>query len=84
MLEINPGLGDGQSGDDYWMLFSKINSNFTTIEAKISGSEFAASRRVGKAPGQIPLYEQLPDIILNVIGDQLGDIEAILNEINGV
>lgn len=52
----NPGLGDGQTGDNEYVMWTKVKDNF-------SNSAHAASKLVGAANGQIPLYEQVSSAV---------------------
>lgn len=47
----NPGTGNGATGDNEFVLWSKVKDNF-------SDATHAASKLVGTATGQIPLAEQ--------------------------
>ena len=47
----NPGLGDGQTGDNEFVMWTKVKDNFTN-------TTHAASKIVGANRGQIPLSEQ--------------------------
>lgn len=46
----NPGLGDGQTGDNEFVMWTKVKDNF-------SNTTHAASKLVGTANGQIPLAQ---------------------------
>lgn len=46
----NPGLGDGQTGDNEFVMWTKVKNNF-------NNNSHAASRLVGTANGQIPIAE---------------------------
>lgn len=48
----NPGLGDGQTGDNEFVMWTKVKDNF-------SNTTHAASRLVGTDTGQIPLESQV-------------------------
>ena len=48
----NPGLGDGQTGDNEFVMWTKVKDNF-------SNTTHAASRLVGTATGNVPLVEQV-------------------------
>lgn len=47
----NPGTGNGQTGDNEFVLWSKVKSNF-------EDQTNAASKLIGSALGQVPLAEQ--------------------------
>lgn len=49
----NPGTGNGATGDNEFVLWSKVKSNF-------EDQTHAASKLVGAAKGKIPLYEDIP------------------------
>lgn len=51
----NPGLGDGQTGDNEYVMWTKVKDNF-------SNTSHAASRLVGTGNGQIPLVENIAQI----------------------
>lgn len=48
----NPGLGDGQTGDNEFVMWTKVKDNF-------SNTTHAASRLVGVSKGQIPLADDV-------------------------
>lgn len=49
----DPGTGNGASGDNEFVLWSKVKNNFVD-------QTNAASKLVGAATGKIPLYEDIP------------------------
>lgn len=51
----NPGLGDGQTGDNEYVMWTKVKDNF-------SNTEHAASKLVGKEVGKVPLSEHVGGI----------------------
>ena len=57
----NPGTGDGQTGDNEFVLWTKVKDNF-------SNQTHAASRLVGTEAGQVPLANKarlaasMPDV----------------------
>lgn len=51
----NPGLGDGQTGDNEYVMWTKVKDNF-------ADQSNAASRLVGEENGRIPLYEHIPKV----------------------
>lgn len=51
----SPGLGDGQTGDNEFVMWTKVKDNF-------SNTTHAASRLVGTAAGQIPLAESVAKV----------------------
>lgn len=52
----DPGTGNGQTGDNEYVFRKKVKDNF-------SDQTNAASRLVGPAVGQIPLYEQVSSAV---------------------
>ena len=70
----NPGLGDGQTGDNEYVMWTKVKDNF-------SNTTHAANRLVGTAPGQLPLAEQVRSAMYTRLdGDKLsGDVNDFEN-----
>lgn len=70
----NPGLGDGQTGDNEYVMWTKVKDNF-------NNTTHAASRLVGTATGQLPLAEQVRSAMYTRIdGDKTsGDVNDFEN-----
>lgn len=76
----NPGTGNGASGDNEFVLWSKVKDNF-------SDQTNAASRLVGTTTGQIPLYENLKGATvraINVSATNAGASDANNNYLKGL
>ena len=55
----NAGLGDGQTGDNEFVMWTKVKNNF-------SDTTNAASKLVGATAGRVPLAEQSPQASFNL------------------
>ena len=70
----NPGTGNGATGDNEFVLWSKVKDNF-------NDQTNAASRLVGTANGQVPLAEQIPSLLGTAatrnVGTAMGDMTVI-------
>lgn len=64
----NPGTGNGASGDNEFVLWSKVKDNF-------SDQTNAASKLVGAAKGQVPLSEQASEAACKLI-EFTGDLNG--------
>lgn len=51
----NPGLGDGQTGDNEFVMWTKVKDNF-------SNTTHAASKTVGVSNDQVPLAQDVPTL----------------------
>lgn len=71
----NPGTGNGASGDNEFVLWSKVKDNF-------NNSAHAASRLVGIATGQIPLAEGVAEAFLSGLTEKTKPSDN-LNEFTG-
>ncbi|MGO3281511.1 MAG: hypothetical protein ACTIKC_01825 [Psychrobacter sp.] len=52
----NPGLGDGQTGDNEFVMWTKVKDNF-------NNPDHAAGRMIGNENGQIPLAQGVSDAL---------------------
>lgn len=70
----NPGLGDGQTGDNEYVMWQKTRDNF-------SDTTHAASRLVGTSKGNVPLVEQVRSALHSTLdGDKnSGDADEFDN-----
>lgn len=57
----NPGTGNGATGDNEFVLWSKVKDNF-------SNTTHAASRIIGSGEGQVPLVENVKNTNLSGLG----------------
>ena len=68
----NPGLGDGQTGDNEFVMWTKVKDNF-------SNTTHAASRLVGTGAGQIPQAQDIYTVtgsIINVKNAGESDVDT--------
>lgn len=68
----NPGTGNALTGDNEFVLWSKVQSNF-------SNSSHAASREIGIDDNKVPLSSQIPSLAMRKYGDLMrtGDLNAL-------
>lgn len=68
----NPGTGNGATGDNEFVLWSKVKDNF-------SNAGHAASREVGADDNKVPLSSQIPSLAMRKYGELIrsGDLNTL-------
>lgn len=71
----NPGLGDGQTGDNEFVMWTKVKDNF-------NNTTHAASRLVGTAKDQVPLAQDVINLARSfTFIEDLGQRKSSLNDV---
>ncbi len=56
----NPGTGNGETGDNEFVMWTKVKDNF-------NNQDHAASKLVGTSPGQVPLAQDIKNLAFSII-----------------